>query len=46
MSDIGVSDIGWCRKVTDIGVSAIAHNCPLLKIIDLAECKKITDVGV
>ena len=33
-------------QITDIGISAIAHGCPLLSTINLAFCIKITDVGI
>ena len=29
-----------------MGVSAVAHNCPLLTDIDLSCCDKVTDVAV
>ena len=35
-----------CSKLTDVGVSAIAHGCPQLTTINLSECVSITDVGI
>ena len=33
-------------EVTDIGISALAHGCPLLRSINLDCCDNITDIGL
>ncbi|XP_031481530.1 uncharacterized protein LOC116251413 [Nymphaea colorata] len=35
-----------CRGLTDMTISAIIKNCPLLRIIDIRQCHKITSQGV
>ena len=43
LSNINFSD---CKKISDIGISAIANSCPLLKNIDFCKCYQITDMGL
>ena len=37
--------LAYCR-ISDMGVLALADNCPLLNNIVISGCSKITDVGV
>ena len=39
-------DLGCCRRISDIGVSAIAQGCHHLTSISLHGCQRITDIGV
>ena len=39
-------DLGWCEQLTDSGLSAIAHACQQLKVLDFDNCENITDVGL
>ena len=39
-------DLSACCIISDISVSAVAHNCPELYFVDLSHCKEITDIGV
>ena len=34
-----------CRNISDIGLLAIANNCPLLKSVAVIGCPLITDTG-
>ena len=38
--------ISRCNKISDKGVSAVSHGCPVLKAISILHCKKITERGV
>jgi hypothetical protein len=35
-----------CKKVTDVGVSALAQGCSGLQRIELSGCGQVTDAGV
>ena len=38
--------LSGCRRLTDVGVSAIARGCPYLTTIVLNSCSSITDMGI
>jgi hypothetical protein len=35
-----------CQRITDVGISALAHGCRQLEWINLDSCEGITDVGI
>ena len=35
-----------CTKITDVGVSAVAQNCPLLSNINVSYCRSISDTAL
>ena len=39
-------NIGRCRNITDMGISALAQGCPFLNNIDLSYAQNITDIGI
>ena len=39
-------DLHYCRGITDVGVSAIAHKRPILDKMNLFSCKGITYKGL
>ena len=41
-----MADLSHCGKITDVGISALAHGCHLLNNIDLSSCSKITGGGI
>ena len=46
LSNLTFFDIGCCLSVTDVGLSAIARNCPLLTSLSLLVCSAVSDIGV
>jgi Leucine Rich repeat len=38
--------LGGCKRITDVGLSALAHGCSQLQTIHLSGCDEITDVGI
>jgi hypothetical protein len=37
----------WTQgSVTNEGLEAIAHSCPLLEELNISQCKKVSDVGL
>ena len=39
-------ELGDCRKVTDVGITALGTGCGKLQSIDLSGCYMVTDAGV
>ncbi|XP_020524556.1 F-box protein SKP2A isoform X1 [Amborella trichopoda] len=39
-------NLGWCEKVSDVGVMSLAYGCPDLRALDLCGCILITDKSV
>ncbi|KAJ7523506.1 hypothetical protein O6H91_18G052100 [Diphasiastrum complanatum] len=39
-------NVGWCERITDIGVTALANWCPDLRVVDLCGCLLITGQSV
>ncbi|KAH9297302.1 hypothetical protein KI387_028984, partial [Taxus chinensis] len=39
-------NLGWCDRVTDVGVTGLAQWCPELRAVDLCGCVLITDRSV
>ena len=37
--------IGDCKRVTDVGVEAIAMHCPSLQHLEVYNCEGVTDEG-
>jgi hypothetical protein len=45
-SNLKTVNLGGCRGVTDIDVSALGHGCCHLKTFNLRGCQGITDIDV
>eukprot|EP01018_Ginkgo_biloba_P039790 Gb_05223 [translate_table: standard] len=39
-------NLGWCERVTDVGITGLAKWCPELRAMDLCGCVLITDQSV
>ena len=39
-------DLGFCRNLSDVGISRISQKCKNLRILILNRCKKISDNGI
>ena len=37
-------NLGWCEKVSDVGVMSLAYGCPDLRALDLCGCLLITGI--
>ena len=46
LSQVTSIDLYNCLNISDVGVSAIAHGCPLLTSINLGSCRRISAVGL
>eukprot|EP00899_Mesostigma_viride_P001400 jgi/Mesvir1/11260/Mv01063-RA.1 len=38
--------VGYCDKVTDVGISVVAAHCPRLRRLDVAGCGAVSDAGI
>ena len=39
-------DLGFCRNLSDVGISSISQKCKNLRLLILNRCKKISDDGI
>ena len=39
-------DLSKCDQISDVGLAALAKNCPNLHTINLSGCRQISDVGL
>ena len=45
-SGLSCIHLGYCKQVSDAGLSSVARGCPQLSSLNLWGCKQVTDAGV
>jgi F-box and leucine-rich repeat protein GRR1 len=44
--DIALINTSWCKLVTDVGINALAAECPNLKELHIRECYRVSDEAI